>query len=142
MCQRQGLFEERQTLVFWSDGGPHFGCTLQISNLGWHVVADNNVHVNLRFGVEHHMKGEVDAWFGLLTRRAKILAQSKVIRTMEYLHAAFRRCAKAEEIHEIVMPDVRREQFFAECVPLQPKTLPLPSLVPPRPHEGGQSALP
>ena len=62
------LFETKDTLVFWSDGGPHYRSTPALSNVARYITERFRVHSQAKFGEAHHLKGQVDGLFGYISR--------------------------------------------------------------------------
>ena len=71
------LFETKDTLVFWSDGGPHYRSTPALSNVARYITERFRVHSQAKFGQAHHLKGQVDGLFGRLTAFKKHLLRLK-----------------------------------------------------------------
>ena len=71
------LFAPKDTLVFWSDGGPHYRSTPALSNVERYITERFRVHSQAKFGEAHHFKGQVDGLFGRLTAFKKHLLRLK-----------------------------------------------------------------
>jgi hypothetical protein len=61
ICIAKGVLHQRQTAVFWSDGGPHYRSIIQLSSYASWIPQTYNIHTKARYGCEYHMKCEVDA---------------------------------------------------------------------------------
>ena len=67
----------QDTIVFWSDGGPHYRSTPALSNVERYITERFRVHSQAKFGEAHHLKGQVDGLFGRLTAFKKHLLRLK-----------------------------------------------------------------
>ena len=104
-CFEIGLLKQKDTVCFWSDGGPHYRSVVSLSNHGFWTPQRFKVSAATRFGCEHHMKGEVDATFGSISRRVRHAAYKKIIRTAEEMVDVCRSTAPANDQHETYVPE-------------------------------------
>jgi hypothetical protein len=63
----------------WADAGPHFRAYQFVSTLGVVVPTKYKRSISINFGQEHHLKGEVDAFFGRVSRYVDTLAHERMI---------------------------------------------------------------
>ena len=59
-AQSAGMLNPFETVCFWSDSGPHYRSLIQISNAAWWLQEAFSISARWCFGMEHHLKGEVD----------------------------------------------------------------------------------
>ena len=126
IAAQHGLFSPRDCLCFWSDGGPHYRSTVALTNISNWITAEHKCHTMARFGCEYHMKGEVDAYFALLESRKRKAAASTILNSCEQLVSVLRAEASDNEIIEIIMPDIDKQDFINSHAPHNLRSLPLP----------------
>ena len=121
-----GVIVPRSTVTFWSDGGPHYRSRIQTSNVGYWMPEAFNIHTNQQIGMEYHTKGEVDGYFGVLSRRLMKATETITVSKCEQLCAILQKTAKADEWIDIAIPSVTREEYIRKHVPVTAASLPLP----------------
>ena len=128
LANEEGMFRERDTLVIWSDGAPHFKSYEQVSNYCLHFPQEFNCSVDVRWGCEHHLKGRVDGLFGQWQRRFYAAARIEIVNTVRKLLAAFSAGAKDGERFVEVRPTEgeERKEWVMSHPGVRPDSLPLP----------------
>ena len=110
--KQDGLLRARDTVCFWQDGAPAYRCYEQLANFGLHAPQEHDVHTEVRWGCEYHLKGLVDGMFGVWERRFLRAACSETINTMGKLVRALRTGSQPTERIEEVRPSVAEERLL------------------------------
>ena len=110
-CVSKEYLKPWMTVVHWSDGAPHYRSVASMAFWGWHHPEKYKIHTEIRFGLEHHLKGAVDRYFGRLSKRIHRHAKHTAVKSAQQVHDVFRAEAADSEEHLIVMPDIERDAF-------------------------------
>lgn len=97
----------------WSDTGPHFRAYKALATTCYHMVDEHRISFQNMFGLEHHFKSQIDAYFSTLNARREQAALKQVIKSISDLMAVFNEAARFEMDRDPERP----QETFIEFMP-------------------------
>lgn len=101
----------------WSDTGGHFRAYKALATTAYYLVDKYRVSFQNMFGLEHHFKSHIDAYFSRLNAWREQAALTKVIKSISDLMAVFNEAARFEMDRD----EYRPEENFIELMPCPKK---------------------
>ncbi len=136
--ERYGIFAGCEEFVTWYDAGPHYRCrqflgSLCVTFIEQFKPKDALLHTCARFGLEHHLKDDLDRWFGELDGRILRQQTHRWICTIDDLVEVFREEGSTKppglfpvELFDDFMPTIRKQDFAKTHPALVAASLPAP----------------
>jgi hypothetical protein len=123
-----GVMQKTTNLHLWSDGATAYKSTCMLTFCCLHWPAKYGVSIHSKYGLEHHLKGAIDRFFGLLDLRLKHAETSRLICSVADVLEVFRAGASPsrEEVFLEVEPTITRTKYIKDHRMLNIKTLPGP----------------
>ena len=115
------------TLHFWSDGAPSYrSCTfMSFPNCSW--PQRYRTHCKQSYGLESHLKGIVDRFFGHLDQRLARAEKLEAIKTIADVKRIWEASpGQTEEVFIDFLPEIPRDEWIASHRPLKRQSLPAP----------------
>ena len=110
---RNRLFEDIDTITFWSDGGPHFRCREVVGTILGKRLIRPDIDYSINFFSPHHGKSEVDGIFGFFSHLIHDWLPRRGIRDIDSLLSFFRNATTIVELSSISTPVLYEFEMFA-----------------------------